>query len=235
MVMAPLSAPDEHSASVAPPRLEMLKALGDNTRYAIYLELARSSRPLSTADVALTLGLHANTVRPHLERMRDLGLLELAVDARGSVGRPQHLYSVAPNAPALGLEPPTMPLLASMLVRLATDAQLSSSEAVDAGMAQGQVDAAEFTEDTPCVDAVMARSEVLGFDPEAAGGPDGVTVAFTHCPFRELADTAPAVVCGLHEGMVRGITEELGGAEIMAFHGVTDRSPCQVEVLETTA
>jgi hypothetical protein len=27
-------------------RLDLLKALGDNTRYAIYLELARSPRPL---------------------------------------------------------------------------------------------------------------------------------------------------------------------------------------------
>ena len=45
-------------------RLDLLKTLGDNTRYAIYLELARSPRPLSTSDVAESLGLHANTVRP---------------------------------------------------------------------------------------------------------------------------------------------------------------------------
>jgi hypothetical protein len=33
-------------------RLPVFKALGDNTRYAIYLELARSAVPLSTAEVA---------------------------------------------------------------------------------------------------------------------------------------------------------------------------------------
>ena len=59
-------------------RLAVLKALGDNTRYAIYLELARSSVPLTTADVAESLDLHPNTVRPHLERMRDVGLLTVA-------------------------------------------------------------------------------------------------------------------------------------------------------------
>ena len=59
------------------PRLELLKALGDNTRYAIYLELARSSSPLATAQIAESLGLHPNTVRPHLERMRDVGLLDV--------------------------------------------------------------------------------------------------------------------------------------------------------------
>ena len=33
-------------------RLAVLKALGDNTRYAIYLELARSPSPLSTIEIA---------------------------------------------------------------------------------------------------------------------------------------------------------------------------------------
>ena len=50
-------------------------------------ELARSAAPLSTAEVAETLGLHANTVRPHLERMREVGLLAVHSDNRGSVGR----------------------------------------------------------------------------------------------------------------------------------------------------
>ena len=83
-------------------RLDVFKALGDNTRYAIYLELARSAQPLATAEIALTLGLHINTVRPHLERMRDAGLLEVEVEAQGGVGRPQHRYTVAADAPSLG-------------------------------------------------------------------------------------------------------------------------------------
>ena len=100
-------------------QLDLLKALGDNTRYAIYLELARSARPLTTADIAESLALHPNTVRPHLERMRDIGLLDVAVGGRGDVGRPQHRYSIAADAPSLGLEPPTMPMLARMVLHMA--------------------------------------------------------------------------------------------------------------------
>ena len=59
------------------PRLDLLKALGDNTRYAIYLEIARSPIPLTTTMVAEVLDLHPNTVRPHLERMREVGLLDV--------------------------------------------------------------------------------------------------------------------------------------------------------------
>ena len=123
------------------PRLDLLKALGDNTRYAIYLELARSSRPLATAEIAETLDLHPNTVRPHLERMRDVGLLDVETDARGTVGRPQHRYSIAGDAPTLGLEPATFRVLSRMLVRLAAGAGLGADEAVEAGREQGELDA----------------------------------------------------------------------------------------------
>ena len=48
------------------PRLDLLKALGDNTRYAIYLELARSPKPLATADIAESLDLHPNLSLIHI-------------------------------------------------------------------------------------------------------------------------------------------------------------------------
>jgi DNA-binding transcriptional ArsR family regulator len=99
-------------------RLAVLKALGDNTRYAIYLELARSASPRSTIEIAETLALHPNTVRPHLERMREVGLLDVEVENRGSVGRPQHRYSLAADAPSLGLEPAAFPLLSRLLAEV---------------------------------------------------------------------------------------------------------------------
>src|SRR6478752_6841835 len=101
------------------PSRDVLRVLGDNTRYAIYLELARSPRPLVTAEIAEMLGLHPNTVRPHLDRMREVGLLDVTADARGEVGRPQHRYSLAADAPSLGLEPPTVPVLARMVLAMA--------------------------------------------------------------------------------------------------------------------
>ena len=257
------------SEAVAP-RLAVLKALGDNTRYAIYLELARSARPLATAEIAETLDLHPNTVRPHLERMRDVGLLDVETDARGTVGRPQHRYSIAADAPTLGLEPATFRVLARMLVRLAATAGLGTDEAVEAGREQGEIDAleAERTSEagaraarseaaragnTPrgagaerqlsqagdrdgdlggrsCLDALVTRLDALGFDPAAVEDDGQATVAFTHCPFRELAERLPDVVCGLHRGLVEGFVDTAGGARVDAFHSLTDRTPCQVEL-----
>jgi predicted ArsR family transcriptional regulator len=222
---------DAPGAAPETDRLAVLKALGDNTRYAIYLELARQPRPLATAEVAESLGLHPNTVRPHLERMREVGLLEVATDTRGSVGRPQHLYRIAPDAPSLGLEPPTFPLLARMLLRVAEATGIDPAEVVDVGREQGSLDARRSPRRRgACVAALSARLADLGFDPALAQDDQVATIAFTHCPFQELAEAAPELVCNLHRGLVEGFVDEVGGAEVTSFHTLADRTPCQVSI-----
>jgi predicted ArsR family transcriptional regulator len=211
------------------PRLDLLKALGDNTRYAIYLELARSAVPLATADVAETLGLHPNTVRPHLERLRDLGLLEVQSDARGAVGRPHHRYSLAPDAPSFGLEPPTFPILADMLLRTASLAGARADEANQAGRERGARDGAQ-AEVGACLASLVAELDRLGFDPAVAGDDEAATIAFAHCPFQALAQANPELVCSLHRGLVEGFVDAVGGAEVVAFRSLVDRDPCQVEL-----
>jgi len=214
-------------------RLEILKTLGDNTRYAIYLELARSVRPLATAEIAETLDLHANTVRPHLERMRDLGLVEVTTVATGSVGRPQHRYALAADAPSLGLEPPAFPTVTRMLLRAAAAAGVDPDELLEAGREQGREDFARAGADAPAdlVDALERELEAFGFDPARADDGEAVTIAFTHCPFRELAEAHPDLVCSMHQGMVEGFIACGAGAEVHRFHPLVDRTPCQVDVV----
>ena len=208
-------------------RLAVLKALGDNTRYAIYLELARSPSPRSTADVAETLGLHPNTVRPHLERMCDVGLLDVEVDARGSVGRPQHRYSLAADAPSLGLEPAAFPLLARLLAGAASTAGVAGEDAAAGSREQGRAMAGRAGRGT-CADVLTRALDELGFDPAVATDGELATIAFTHCPYRELAELHPDIVCHLHRGLVEGFVEERGGADVAQFGTLVDREPCQV-------
>ena len=83
--------------------LAVLKALGDETRFSMYRELASSTHPLSAHELADRLGIHANTVRLHLERLREAGLVDVEAVHRGTVGRPQHVYALARRArPASG-------------------------------------------------------------------------------------------------------------------------------------
>jgi len=230
--------------SEPPVNLDVLKALGDNTRYAIYLELARSPRPLATADIADALQLHANTVRPHLERMRDAGLLAVEVGGRGDVGRPQHRYSVAADAPSLGLEPPSIPVLARMVLSMAKRLQASVADAEAVGADEGRDRARPYANAPSTLEALVSDLDRLGFDPfvtDAPNRPSGMAgdeldddaeavVAFAHCPFAELAQEHPELVCGLHRGLVAGFVAQMGDAETRDFCTLTSRTPCQVTV-----
>jgi|SRR4051794_12276907 predicted ArsR family transcriptional regulator len=216
------------------PSRDVLKVLGDNTRYGIYLELARAARPLVTAEIAEALGLHPNTVRPHLDRMREVGLLDVTTDARGEVGRPQHRYSLAADAPSLGLEPPTVPVLARMVLAMAERLDAGPDDAVAVGEAEGAARAARYAASPSALEALVDDLDRLGFDPVVAADelddPDTAIVAFANCPFAEFAATHPELVCGLHRGLVAGFVETMGDAVMVEFCPLAHRTPCQVSI-----
>ncbi len=70
----------------------------------------------------------------------------------------------------------------------------------------------------------------LGFDPTTLEEPERATVAFAHCPFRDLAEEHPELVCALHCGLVEGFVSAWEGCSVDRFHALVDRSPCQVEL-----
>ncbi|HEY5663331.1 MAG TPA: helix-turn-helix domain-containing protein [Ilumatobacter sp.] len=221
--------------SPEPARLDLFKTLGDNTRYAIYLELARASRPLTTAEIADTTGLHHNTVRPHLERMRDVGLIEIEVGGRGQIGRPQHRYSLAAEAPGLGLEPPVLPVLARMVLAMAERLGADRHDARAVGADEGRRRAVPFGRASSSLEALVSDLDRLGFDPVVSDPDDAndtAVVAFANCPFGELARDHADLVCSLHHGLVEGFIDALGDARVSEFCSVVHRTPCQVTVGE---
>ena len=224
---------------MATSQLDLLKTLGDNTRYAIYLELARASVPKTTAEISETLSLHPNTVRPHLERMREVGLLLVEVGGRGEVGRPQHRYSVAPDAPSLGLEPPTMPVLARMVLSMAKRLQATPDDAEAVGYDEGRSRALGYRAAPSTLEALVADLDRLGFDPVVSDDPRvdpasdddlAAVVSFANCPFADLAQQHPDLVCSLHRGLVIGFVADMGDTQIGEFCDVTSRTPCRVTV-----
>jgi predicted ArsR family transcriptional regulator len=163
--------------------------------------------------------------------MRDVGLLEVSAEVRTAVGRPQNLYALSDRAPSLGLEPPAFPLLARLLVRLAEATGATPEDAAEVGREQGQRDALPYAKAASCLEALVDQLDRVGFDP-AVDGPDDETavIAFAHCPFRELAEAHPDLVCSLHRGMVEGFVDAMGDAEVEEFHPLVHRQPCQVAI-----
>ncbi len=212
----------------------VLRALSDETRADLYHELATATRALSATELSERLGLHANTVRMHLERMREAGLVEVESVHRGTVGRPQHVYFLAPGAPGLNFDPPAHALLAGLLAALAERVGADTGDAVAIGRSWGR-DSARRTRTRSCVRALADELERLGFDPDSSATDDGpadkVTISFLSCPFRELAEAYPELVCNLHRGICEGVVASVGGGNVDDFSTLYDHEPCQVSVL----
>ena len=147
--------------------------------------------------------------------MREVGLLEVETDGRGSVGRPQHRYALAADAPSLGLEPPAFPLLARMLAPLAAAVRARARRRGPGGRRgrAGPWPPAGGTRPRagPASTPSPTMLSELGFDPAVVADDGLATIAFTHCPFAELAAAHPEVVCHLHRGLVEGFVEQIGG------------------------
>jgi predicted ArsR family transcriptional regulator len=211
----------------------VLKALADDTRYAVYCELAASTAALAAQDLAERLGVHANTIRLHLDRLREVGLVETEAIHRGTVGRPQHLYFLAPGAPGVDFDPPAYALLATLLAALAERTGAEAAEASVLAHAWG-ADAAKGTRSGSCLGVLGAELNRLGFEPSVGPG-DGTSegswrVEFLRCPFRELAEAYPDLVCSLHRGLCEGVVDEIGGGVVTEFASLYDPEPCHVSV-----
>jgi predicted ArsR family transcriptional regulator len=126
-----------------------------------------------------------------------------------------------------------MPVLARMVLAMAARLQASGTDAEAVGRTEGASRARPYQQAPSTLEALVSDLDRLGFDPvvtDAGADPDVAMVAFTHCPFAELAEAHPELVCGLHRGLVAGFVAEMGDAEVDEFCTLTSRTPCRVTV-----
>lgn len=186
---------------------------------------------LSVNDLAPTLGLHPNTVRAHLDVLVRTGHVSRRTDARNTPGRPRDLYEATGAATGDRNYELLARMLASRLTDLADD---PTAQAVEAGRRWSEHEASEATEApeatahparTPgsadprtttgrgALDPVLRMLRASGFAPTLAA--DSSAIELHHCPFRELAEEQPGVVCGAHLGLIRGALAT-AGADVVA-------------------
>lgn len=185
------------------------RALADERRARILQELEPAPAGLDADELARRLGLHANTIRWHVGILEKAGLVGGEAAARTGPGRPRIVYR-ALRAP----EPPGRDdyrLLATILTGAAS-ARTTGPEALhEAGAAWGRYLAprpsplARVGEE----EAVRTVSDLLdehGFAPEV----HGCDLHMRRCPFHDLAETHPDVVCTVHRGVIEGALDALG-------------------------
>lgn len=213
-----MEAPDEHRLLAQPTRARLFSALREMRRAA------------STEELATALGMHANGVRRHLERMQRGGLVERSRTRHGR-GRPRDEWSVASGAQPDGTPPQGYADVARWLARAIPPgpAGLRRLEMTGREVGRGLVDGP--SDEVP--EAFRQAFAALGFQPEVSVGPDGImTAALCNCPYRDSARENPDVICRLHRGVTVGVLDKLdSGARLVGFEPHDpDRAGCAVAV-----
>jgi predicted ArsR family transcriptional regulator len=170
--------------------------------------LEDATGPVTVASVAERTGLHVNTARFHLDGLVGAGRAERSAEASGAPGRPRILYRARP----LPSGPRSYRLLGRMLTAAVGDLDPDGSAAARAGQAWGRrlVDSHGSTRDP---EEALARLDALmedvGFDPVTESLAGAAEIRLRHCPFLEVANERPEVVCALHRGLIDGALEQL--------------------------
>nr|WP_240942698.1 helix-turn-helix domain-containing protein [Planosporangium thailandense] len=215
--MSTVSTP-RHGPFSGPPDTSRHRALAAASRVRMLHLVRRSESGLTAAEVADATGLHPSTVRAHLDQLVDSGLLVRRRQSDGSPGRPAWHYHPAPrtedgNEPAAGAGLAYRGLAAALIGHLARVEDDPHTAGIRAGRDWGRALAAPLGRAAP-VDGLVRVLDGLGFTPAVAqrDDSDSAVLHLHTCPFLELAETNPDVVCGVHLGVIGGALGALGAS-----------------------
>ena len=180
-----------------------------SSRSAILHLLRDQPQPVTQAALVEATGLHANTVREHLDGLVRRGLVRRSRAVPEGRGRPPWLYELL-SEPG---EREYAGLAVALAGTIASRSTTPTADAASAGEAWGGTLAR--ARPAPVSTAQQAREQVvdlldeLGFEPRVALD-DPALVRLTRCPLLEAAHRHREVVCNVHLGLVRGVLAEYG-------------------------
>lgn len=184
------------------------------SRLRLLQTLRQAPEALGVQELAEQVGLHANTVRFHLDRLVAEGLALRQVEERTEPGRPRLVYSAAP-VPDEQRTQRSYRLLAEILAGfVAGTVRDPAAAATKAGRAWGRYlteRPAPFrnsSEETSQRELLRVLAEV-GFTAELTQEGPKSRVLLRSCPFLEVAEAHREVVCSVHLGLMQGALAEM--------------------------
>ncbi|HET6626680.1 MAG TPA: helix-turn-helix domain-containing protein [Nocardioidaceae bacterium] len=191
-------------------------ALSEPARRALYLYVAAQAAPVSREQAAAGCDLPLHSVKFHLDRLVDEGLLEvefrrLSGRTGPGAGRPSKLYRRSDRQVSVSL-PERRYDLAGEVLAAAIDRSLHESISVrhavaEAAQAEGRRIAAEAASEQGS--ELERTTDVLGrhgYEPR----PSDEGICLANCPFDSLAREHTALVCGMNLSLIGGVLDELG-------------------------
>lgn len=173
-----------------------------DSRLRVQTSIEQAPEPLTVEQVAELTGLHANTVRGHLDVLLATGsITREAADSQGR-GRPRWLYR-----PATPQTSPFQFLAEALTVQLARTQDPAMADAAAERWAHALPDLPlAFSPDEAVAETTEALNR-LGFN--AIASPVGDAISVTGCPYADLVDDNP-VICDIHTALVVRLLDQTG-------------------------
>jgi predicted ArsR family transcriptional regulator len=196
---------------VADARWQVIAALVDPVRRALYDHVRHERRPVSREDAARALDISRSLAAFHLDKLVEVGMLHARYEAppeqpRGR-GRSPKVYEASSDGLSLTMPPRQYELMATILAdAVAEDPDDAASAACRRAVAIGQAVGASATAAGGAASRAVTCLTGLGYEPRT----DGDDVVLGNCPFHPIAAAHTALVCGINVEFVAGLLSGLG-------------------------
>lgn len=215
-------------------------ALAEPTRLALYRYVAGSAEPVSREQAAAAMDLPLHSVKFHLDRLVEEGLLEveyrrLTGRTGPGAGRPSKLYRRASRHVSVSLPERRYDLAGEVLAAAVDQATREGTPIAEAVQDVAHATGARIAGDRTPKPRRAGRAaktaglvEVLGdhgYEPRLLDD----DVCLTNCPFDRLAAEHTELVCGMNLALVEGV---LDGLHIESMRACLEPQPgfCCVKV-----
>ncbi len=183
------------------------RLLGDPARLMIVDAVTK--RPRLISELTALTGLHRNTVRAHLARLVDAGLLSAERRDPIGPGRPARRYCLRDS---LGIPGTEQRLLIRSLLRLVAEAyqdgatERAEHEGHRIGLQLGS--ALDHPSARQALAQVTEILRELAFSPELTARGEVSQITLHSCPFTVSPDDPRGgIICAFHLGLIRGVVE----------------------------
>lgn len=185
-----------------------LSALDDPVRRRLYRYVASCSQPVARDDAAAATGISHALAAYHLDKLAAAGILVVSYARPAGrngpgAGRPAKRYARTQQELSASVPPRNYRLLAGLLADAVT---ADSSGTVGAAVTAA---ARQAGQRSTSGDGVLDTLRQCGYEPAQLSEGD---IELRNCPFHQLAQRHPELVCGLNLHLIHGVLEAAGDA-----------------------
>jgi predicted ArsR family transcriptional regulator len=218
------------------PEIERVALLREPARRELYAYVRGTGRSVGREEAARAVGVSRAMAAFHLDRLAEAGLLEVEYrrltgrSGRGA-GRPAKLYRRAEGRAEISVPPTRYALAGDLLIRTvrdrrpgetAEDSLRRSANEYGRALAAGL---AGPRRSRGSLGRMRRALDDLGYEPAARRG----AVILRNCPFHELVERHPDVMCGLNLAFLQGVAQGLG-AETLEVRPHEEAGTCCVAI-----